>query len=617
MRRRKGWIWIISTLFWTAVIGLFAIQEINSIYDMAIKQACSEANASYQKDLVTRRWISIHGGIYAPITVLNPPNPYLKHIPERDIETPSGQRLTLINPAYMTRQIHELGDKEFGIKAHATSLKPLSASNFPDPWEENALKLFEQGITNVQDISTIDGEKALRVMYPLYVEESCLKCHESQGYEIGDVRGGLSSTVPLEQYLLMFRQSKEDQIIYHSLVWFLGLLGLYLSRNVVNKQFKKTESTLANLLKTEKELLKQKNVFEKAQELGEIGSWEVDLQRNKLFWSNETYKIFGVLPETEVNYDLFIDKVHPEDRRAVARSWEEALGGKPFDTEHRLIIADEIKWVREKADVFIDKNGKAISALGFTHDITELKSLQGKAVRLAQMATVGELSAVVAHEVNNPLSGVINYAQIMLNRCDSDGQDKEMLERIVKEGNRIAKIVNSLLVVSHDSGHEKTLTHLEPVVSESLSLLSHFLKKDAIRVDVNIPRELPAIRCNAQQIEQVILNIVRNAHHALLEGTLAGADERHIIIEAESIVLDNKKYVRLSIDNNGPNIPEELREKIKEPFLTTKPAGIGTGLGLSVSNDIMADHNGMLKIESEPEEYTKMTLYFLLDLPEG
>jgi PAS domain S-box-containing protein len=616
MWRRKDWVWIIAAVFWTTTIGLFALQEISISYDMLIKQASSEALASYKKDLVTRRWASIHGGVYAPISDSNPPNQYLKHIPERDIETPSGKKLTLINPAYMTRQLHELGNKEFGIKAHVTSLKPLSAGSAPDPWEVNALKLFEQGITSVQEISKVGEKESLHVMFPLYVEESCLKCHGFQGYEVGDVRGGLSASVPLEKFLLVYHQSKEKQIAYHSAVMFLGLLGLYLSRKVINKQFKITESALTGLLKVEKDLLKQKSVFEKAQELGKIGGWEIDLQRNKLLWSDETYKIFGLPQGIDVDYDLVREKVHPDDRGGIAREWSKALKGEEYDFEHKLLVDGETKWVREKADIVFDENGTAIRAIGFTHDITELKLTQEKAVRLAQMATVGELSAVVAHEVNNPLTGVINYAQIMLNRCGSDGQDKDLLERIVKEGNRMAKTVRSLLVLSHDSGHEKTLNCLEPIISESLDLLSHFLKKDAIRVEINIPGYLPAIKCNAQQVEQVILNILRNAQHALLEGPLAGVAEKHIKIDAESIELDNKNFVRLSIANNGPNIPEELLGKIKEPFLTTKPSGIGTGLGLSVSNDIMIDHNGMFKIESEPERYTKMILYFPLRLPE-
>ena len=131
---------IILCICWITLISGFLFWGISrqeqSIYDLAIV----EARASFNKDLIYRSWSASRGGTYVPVTRSTPPNPYLKHIDERDISTPSGKALTLVNPAYMTRQVHELGQTKYGAKGHITSLNPLRPENRPDAWEEEALE---------------------------------------------------------------------------------------------------------------------------------------------------------------------------------------------------------------------------------------------------------------------------------------------------------------------------------------------------------------------------------------------------------------------------------------------------------------------------------------------
>jgi len=129
----------------------------------------------------------------------------------------------------------------------------------------------------------------------------------------------------------------------------------------------------------EEMLIKQKYYLEKAQELGRLGSWELDIENNILVWTEENCRIFGVPSGSIVNYEIFIDKVHPEDREYVSREWSAAMQGKPYDIEHRINIAGRVRWVREKAEVSFDSKGDAVSAIGFTQDITERKQLEEQA----------------------------------------------------------------------------------------------------------------------------------------------------------------------------------------------------------------------------------------------
>ncbi len=126
----------------------------------------------------------------------------------------------------------------------------------------------------------------------------------------------------------------------------------------------------------ESQLIKQKYYLEKAQELGRIGTWELDITNNTLVWTDENCRIFGVTPGSIVNYEVFIDKVHPDDREYVKQEWSAVIEGKKYDIEHRIVIAGETRWVREKANITFDSNGTAVSAIGFTQDITERKKTE-------------------------------------------------------------------------------------------------------------------------------------------------------------------------------------------------------------------------------------------------
>lgn len=181
------------------------------------------ARASFQKDLLFRQWVSDHGGVYVLATDQTPPNPYLSNIPERDITTPSGRRLTLMNPAYVTRQLYELGRQIDQHSGHLTSLNPILPANAPDDWERQALEAFERGVPEVSTIVDINGEPHLRLIRPLTVAESCLRCHAVQGYKVGDIRGGLSVTVPMKEYEAIVTPYTRNTVLLHGGLWLTGL----------------------------------------------------------------------------------------------------------------------------------------------------------------------------------------------------------------------------------------------------------------------------------------------------------------------------------------------------------------------------------------------------------
>ncbi len=182
------------------------------------------ASESLQKDVLYRYWAAGHGGVYVPVSPTTPPNPYLSHIPERDIVTPSGRKLTLVNPAYMTRQVHELGRLHFGNLAHITSSNPLNPMNAPDPWEKKALAAIEKGVEEFGEVVTLGNASYYRLMIPLWIEDSCLQCHKQQGYHLGDLRGGLTSSVPMKDYEAVLGGHLKGEMTHFGSSWLVGLL---------------------------------------------------------------------------------------------------------------------------------------------------------------------------------------------------------------------------------------------------------------------------------------------------------------------------------------------------------------------------------------------------------
>ena len=235
--RLKNSLWIYLFVVWTLLFGLSLWQQIHISKTGVMALAEREAVTSYNRDLVYRRWAATHGGVYVTETVNTPANPYLEHVFERDITTPSGRRLTLVNPAYMTRQVYALSRDQNGVKGHITSLNPLRPENAAVHWEREQLLAIERGHENNASIDLLDGEQHLRMMFPMVTEERCLKCHAMQGYQTGDIRGGISVSVPLAGYLSIHAQNVQSLVRSDAVLWLLGIAGIFGMRRYVNRQF--------------------------------------------------------------------------------------------------------------------------------------------------------------------------------------------------------------------------------------------------------------------------------------------------------------------------------------------------------------------------------------------
>jgi PAS domain S-box-containing protein len=342
----------------------------------------------------------------------------------------------------------------------------------------------------------------------------------------------------------------------------------------------------------------------KAQEVAHIGSWRLDLLENSLTWTAENYRIFGVPQETPMTYELFLEKVHPEDREYVDKKWNAAIKGEPYDIEHRLLIDNEVKWVRERAELTFDDGGNPTSGVGTTQDITRSKKNEMEArgqrealARVDRSVSMGQLTGSIAHELNQPLAAILCNAQAALRFMNNDSPDFEevgmALHDIISDDKRAGEIVHSIRnqMGKYDSNY--TNLDFNETIREVLLLLKSEVIDRKVRLSEDLQPDIPSVYGDRIQIQQLILNLLMNALEALNQSQIPTPE-----IIVSSRFKDNKD-VALYVSDSGPGIEPERISTIFNSFETTKKEGLG--IGLSICRSISDNHRGKLWVENRPE----------------
>ena len=263
----------------------------------------------------------------------------------------------------------------------------------------------------------------------------------------------------------------------------------------------------------------------------------------------------------------------------------------------------------------IKADGEALIIL-IIRDLTEQRRLEAEREEMqhqlfqsSKLASIGELSAGVAHEINNPLNGVINYAQLLKDdgvaRTD---EQRRMIDGIIGEGERIARIVRDLLTFARHDPRELTSVNLSDTIDASMSLFGHQFVKDGIEVEVDIEDGLPPVLADGSRLRQVVINMISNAHHAL---RVKGGGEKVLRVTARAVERAGAQRVHVEFFDNGAGIRREDIDKVFDPFFTTRRADGGTGLGLSLSFGIVREYGGTITVESAEGSHTR----FVVELP--
>ncbi len=338
-------------------------------------------------------------------------------------------------------------------------------------------------------------------------------------------------------------------------------------------------------------------------------------------------KLMYLLEENEIVLDLRLSTVYVyKASKWMVLHWHGSLG---MDEEDGTWHQEEWKRENEKLQKKVDEQTKELKK-----SLAELKATQSQLIHSEKMASLGELTAGIAHEIQNPLNFVNNFSEVSNELIDEiqeerakniENRDEELvdeilgdikqnLEKINHHGKRADSIVKGMLQHSRASSGKKEPTDLNALADEYLRLAYHGLraKDKSFNADykTDFDPNLPKVNVVSQDIGRVLLNLINNAFQAVNERGKKGASGYKPEVSVET-KLTTKNKTLITIRDNGPGIPDHIKEKIFQPFFTTKPTGSGTGLGLSLSYDIVKAHGGEISVESEQGVGTE----FIVALP--
>jgi PAS domain S-box-containing protein len=362
----------------------------------------------------------------------------------------------------------------------------------------------------------------------------------------------------------------------------------------------------------EKKLRESEASLAKAQSIAGIGSWYWDFVPGDAFWSDEFFRLFGYQPhEVTPSMKLVQDAAHPEDRDALCRMMEANIKeGATGDIIVRFFRKDGKLWFADVvADAVRDKDGNLKRVFGYIQDISKIKEAEEREKQMQlelqganRLASIGEMASGLAHEINNPLTGIIGFSQLLIEK-DIPADIKDDLETINREAQRAAGIVRGLLTFAHQQRLGRSMVNINEVILETLKLRAYELELCNIGIATELDADIPETAVDVIQIQQVFLNIILNAEQAIKSIHKAGT----ITVRTEKI----GNNIRVSFIDDGPGIKKGDLHRIFNPFFTTKEVGKGTGLGLSMSHGIVTQHGGKISVESEFGQGAKL----IVELP--
>jgi PAS domain S-box-containing protein len=250
----------------------------------------------------------------------------------------------------------------------------------------------------------------------------------------------------------------------------------------------------------------------------------------------------------------------------------------------------------------LDREGAFQGFIAIGQNITRYRDMEKYMLQAEKLATVGQMAAGVAHELSNPITGILNVGT-MLRRADPDEKAKVLIEQLNEEAHRIETLVQNLMSYSRPSREEMFPLNLRQIVLDSLTFSKYELSRGQVQVETRIPENLNPVRGIKDQLQQVFINLLTNASHACAEkgGGL-------VVVDASA---QNEHSVEVRVSDNGVGIPEENLDRLFDPFFTTKPEGKGTGLGLTIVKEIVARHEGSIRVTSKPGQGST----FIVTLP--
>lgn len=618
---------VMAGLVWTLILGCSLAWVLFQGRQNAVALAQSEATTVINKDFALRLWVISQGGIYVPPSEKTPPNPYLAHVPTRDVVTTAGQSLTLMNSSYVLRQVMQWGEAMYGINTRITSLRPLNPANRADGWETQALQRLGMGENEFSQIQELNGAPVVRMARALRVEPSCLKCHSDT--PIGGMRGAVSTAIPIEPYYALWRKEAKGIGLTYLAVFILGISGILIGRNTALRRIAEREKADIALLETSKRLsLHQQQTM--------LAYIEIDPELGVTQWNPAAERIFGFEREAVIGRRLDELIIPESQRKAAEASWKALLssGNEGKNTVAENLTKNGKQIVCEWNETpLTDASGKVIGLVSLVQDISErvraeeaLRQLNlnleqriqdevGKnrekdhlLMHQSRLAAMGEMVHNIAHQWRQPLSAL---GLVMANIREDYHCGELTQQRLDEAAERSTRLLNKMSKTIDDFRDffrpdlEKENFDVANAIRETANLVDASLTSNFIALELDLVEGVLGYGFPAQ-FSQALLNVITNAKEAIQEK--GGGDGR---IQLRLRVRDGSAVV--TVNDNGGGIPQDILLKVFDPYFTTKD--MGSGIGLYMTKTIIERNMGGQVLADNTPNGVQVTLSVPLASP--
>ena len=342
-----------------------------------------------------------------------------------------------------------------------------------------------------------------------------------------------------------------------------------------------------------------------ALDAAQLGRWEWDIAQQRLEWSDTTRRMYGVPLDVPVSIQTFAALIHPDDRHAIEAATQDGLAGRPIDVEFRIVLPDgTVKWILSRGKTLFDAEGRATRTVGIKVDITsrkqtelQLKEQGRELAHIDRLSMVGELSVAIAHELNQPLAAIlanVGAARRFLSHSPPNiGQVREIVEAIGQDNRRAADVIRKVGALLRRDDLPRATLQLNDVVADVIDIARADIIGRGVSLSIHCDRGLAPIAGDRVQLQQVLLNLVLNACDAM--DSVPETARRLTIVTSEG----PEHRARVTVCDSGPGVAGHQLDHVFEPFVTSKPQGLG--LGLAVCRSIVTAHEGTLWAENNPD----------------